>query len=274
MASLSEITDLRKLKVEKPSVSASPPQEPSSTELGLESPSYIYSCFIRVHSWFKAPCIPFAIIRVNPCSSVAKEPRPSVASNLLLNLHQQISGWKARATFIRVHSCSFVVQSPPASVSIRGSKPPLHSWFTPPRIRGLPDQSNFPATLCHRIPPRHAATPHTWHRFSRITRTQRIRTTGFPDSRESAESAAMLPNLHIPATCTLNFRQLSATSRPATTYTHRDSRRTRPASSSPPPDHSASLTALPSLGTARAPFLMTLARIRNPVPCRRLARHC
>ncbi|MFN9287622.1 MAG: hypothetical protein ACK6EB_06070, partial [Planctomyces sp.] len=41
------------------------------------------------------PLHSFAIIRVNPCSSVANEPHPSVAWNLLKKFHQQISGWQA-----------------------------------------------------------------------------------------------------------------------------------------------------------------------------------
>ena len=142
-------------------------------------------------------CIPFAIIRVNPCPSVANEPRPSVAWNLFRNLHQQISGWKARATCIRVHSCPFVVPT---------------------------NQSNFPATHCHRIPTPPAATHTTTHRFLRITRPQRTGTAGFPNSRESAESAAVLPKMHNPATCTLIFRQLSAARRLAPACCNRDSR--------------------------------------------------
>jgi hypothetical protein len=41
------------------------------TDLRLVSPSYIYSWFIHVHSWFKKRLL--AIIRENPCSSVAKK---------------------------------------------------------------------------------------------------------------------------------------------------------------------------------------------------------
>jgi len=41
------------------------------TDLRLVSSSYIYSWFIRVHSWFKKRFL--AIIRENPCSSVAKK---------------------------------------------------------------------------------------------------------------------------------------------------------------------------------------------------------
>jgi len=44
-------------------------------------------------------------------------PRPAAAISRQSGRRGQISGWKARATFI--HSCPFV--------SIRGSKPPLHS---------------------------------------------------------------------------------------------------------------------------------------------------
>jgi hypothetical protein len=44
-------------------------------------------------------------------------PRPAAAISGQSSRRGQISGWKARATFI--HSCPFV--------SIRGSKPPLHS---------------------------------------------------------------------------------------------------------------------------------------------------
>ena len=42
-----------------------------TADLRLVSPSYIYSWFIRVHSWFKKRLL--AIIRENPCSSVAKK---------------------------------------------------------------------------------------------------------------------------------------------------------------------------------------------------------
>ncbi len=71
---------------------------------------------IRVHSWFKTP----------------RREAPS----------GQISGWKARPAFIRVHSCSFVVQNAPPAfhpqplpalhefVPIR-----VHSWFKTPPLR-------------------------------------------------------------------------------------------------------------------------------------------
>ncbi len=58
------------------------------------------------------PCIPLCDY---PCKSVLIRgeiaPCPSVASNLFLQFHQEILGWKARATFIRVHSCPFVVKN-------------------------------------------------------------------------------------------------------------------------------------------------------------------
>ena len=90
---------------------AGKPELPSFVSIRVHSWFQI-TPFIRAHSWFIPPVPAFAIIRANPCTSVAKEPRPSVASNLLLKFHQQISGWKARATFIRVHSRSFVVPTP------------------------------------------------------------------------------------------------------------------------------------------------------------------
>ena len=177
-------------------------------------------------------CIPFAIIRVNPCPSVANEPRPSVAWNLFRNLHQQISGWKARATCIRVHSCPFVVQNPLHSCPFVVQNPlhscsfvvPNHPFVVPPPFVVPTNQSNFPATHCHRIPTPPAATHTTTHRFLRITRPQRTGTAGFPNSRESAESAAVLPKMHNPATCTLIFRQLSAARRLAPACCNRDSR--------------------------------------------------
>ena len=148
---------------------------------------------IRVHSWLKTatafvsirsskrplhscpfvvpnqPCIPLCDY---PCKSVLirgeMAPCPSVASNLFLQFHQEISGWKARATFIRVHSwfknrpCIRIhswFQTAPAFVSIRGSKPTLHSplrlsvfirvhpWRNGPlSLRGLEPVLEIPST--------------------------------------------------------------------------------------------------------------------------------
>jgi hypothetical protein len=64
-------------------------------DLGLESPSNVYSCsFVSIRG-SKPP------LRVSSLSFPGK-----AASGL-------ISGWKARATCIRVHSCPFVVPTHP-----------------------------------------------------------------------------------------------------------------------------------------------------------------
>jgi hypothetical protein len=92
-----------------------PLRRPFRAELGLESPSYMKFVSIRVHSWFK----------------MTRSEEPS----------GQISGWKARTTKIRVHSCSFVVQNDPQRRTCRtdlGLESPsymkfviirVHSWF-------------------------------------------------------------------------------------------------------------------------------------------------
>ncbi len=100
---------------------------------------------------FPSPLCPFAASR--EANRLPPRPAPSISGQS--NRTGQISGCKARATFIRVHSCSFVVQNHPCIrihswfktppfvpirihswlthlhscpfVSIRGSKPPLHS---------------------------------------------------------------------------------------------------------------------------------------------------
>ena len=63
---------------------------------------------------------------------------------------RQISGWKARAAFIRADSCSFVVQKTPLAKPLQdkspAGKPDLHSFVS---IRGskLPSRSPFGTNL-------------------------------------------------------------------------------------------------------------------------------
>ncbi len=73
---------------------------------------------IRVHSWFTVtPGFPFASsrLRVRP---TACKPLPRGGNQQSAGRRGQISGWKARATFIRAHSCPFVVHRHPC-VSLR-----------------------------------------------------------------------------------------------------------------------------------------------------------
>ena len=125
------------------------PHNGSTTDLRLK-PERPHSCpfvfytppLIRVHSWFKiTPAFP-SRLRVRP--TVRKPPTGSgkfpAASHAAL-----ISGWKARATFIRDHSCPFV--------SIRGSNltPSFPSRLrvrptATPRTRGLPSAARPPTT--------------------------------------------------------------------------------------------------------------------------------
>jgi hypothetical protein len=65
---------------------------------------------IRVHSWFNVtPAFPFASSR----GTNSPPPSPRSCSPQAASCRGQISGWKARATFILVHSCPFVVQRHP-----------------------------------------------------------------------------------------------------------------------------------------------------------------
>ena len=65
-------------------------------------------------------------------SSLASPPRPAAAISRQSGRQGQISGWKARATFIRVHSCPFVVQRHPC-VSFASSRLRVRptAWKTP-----------------------------------------------------------------------------------------------------------------------------------------------
>ena len=79
----------------------------------------------------------------------------------------QISGWKARAAFIRVHSCSFVVQKTPLAKPLQDRSPagkhelhsfvPMraHSWFNtaggqPPHISQLFSVDRTAVAACFR----------------------------------------------------------------------------------------------------------------------------
>jgi hypothetical protein len=124
-------------------------EDPGRADLGLESPSYKNSCpfaFIRGSKTPAAKTLQdrsragkhelqkFVSIRVHSWFKTTRSGDPA----------EQISGWKARATKIRAHSCPFVVQNDPQRrpfrtdlglespscknscpfVSIRGSKTP------------------------------------------------------------------------------------------------------------------------------------------------------
>ncbi len=78
-------------------------------DLGLESPSYIHSCpFVSI----RGSTSPLRLLRVFASSRETNSPPPSPrsCSPQAASCRGQISGWKARATFILVHSCPFVVQ--------------------------------------------------------------------------------------------------------------------------------------------------------------------
>ncbi len=140
-----------------------PSRSPRRADLELESPSYFHSCFIRVSFVFirgsKYPqrsaltedltpespsyiySCPFVFIRgskhpsrsaltadLTPESPSYFYSCPFVSIRGSKNTPREvsaghISGRKARATFIRVHSCSFVVQNTP------------HSWFKTQRAK-------------------------------------------------------------------------------------------------------------------------------------------
>jgi len=118
-------------------------QRPCRADLGLESPSYMKFVSIRVHSWFKT----------------TRSGDPA----------EQISGWKARATKIRAHSCPFVVQNDPQRrpfrtdlglestscknscpfVSIRGSKRPSAKTLQNRSRAGKPELQKFVPIRAH-----------------------------------------------------------------------------------------------------------------------------
>jgi hypothetical protein len=99
------------------------------------------------HSGQQRPCVPSGICR-RPCSNTKQPPllfpsrlraRPTLrkppsrsGSPQAASGRGQISGWKARATFIRVHSCPFVVQRHPC-VSFASSRLRVRptAWKTP-----------------------------------------------------------------------------------------------------------------------------------------------
>ncbi len=123
-----------------------PQRRPFSTDLGFESPSHRNSCpFVSIRG-LKRPAAKtlqgrtragkpelqkFVIIRVNSWFKTTRSEDPA----------GQISGWKARATKIRDHSCPFVVQNDPQRRTRRtdlGLYNPsymkfvvirVHSWF-------------------------------------------------------------------------------------------------------------------------------------------------
>jgi hypothetical protein len=90
-------------------------RSPSTTDLGLERPTYM-------NSW------PFVFIRgskphpAKPLHDRSQAGRPTLHEFVSIRVHswfkttpreapsRQISGWKAHATASRVHSCPFVVQ--------------------------------------------------------------------------------------------------------------------------------------------------------------------
>jgi hypothetical protein len=155
-----------------------PPRRPCRTDLGLQSPTYKNSCpFVSIRGSKNIPredpagqisgCKPRPTkIRVHSCSFVVqKHPprspcRPDLGRETPPNKNScpfvyirgskntpredpagQISDWKPRATKIRVHSCSFVVQKTPPAKSLQNrsqaANPDLqkfvsirvHSWF-------------------------------------------------------------------------------------------------------------------------------------------------
>jgi len=85
---------------------------------------------------WQRPCVPSGICR-RPCSNTKQPPllfpsrlrvRPTLreppsrrGNQQAASCRGQISGWKARATFIRAHSCPFVVQRHPC-VSFASSR--------------------------------------------------------------------------------------------------------------------------------------------------------
>ncbi len=95
-------------------------------------------------------CVPLCVFAASRATN--RPPPPPRNGNLqAASRTGQISGWKARATFIRVHSCSFVVQNHPHScpfvvqnTCIRAHSYPfvvnsssfvsirVHSWFKTP----------------------------------------------------------------------------------------------------------------------------------------------
>ena len=135
-----------------------PPRRPCRTDLRLESPSCKNSC-------------PFVFIRGSKTSPAktfqgrSRAGKPELQNFVPIRVHSwfkntpredlsgQISGWKARATKIRVHSCSFVVQKTSPAKTLqdrsRAGKPELQ--------RGPPADSR------PRLAPRHP-TPDTRHR--------------------------------------------------------------------------------------------------------------
>ncbi len=155
-------------------------RDPASTDLGLESPSYSNSCPFVVQN---APQQPLAIIRVNPCSSVAKK-RPwhatctrvfaSSRESINQDMHPRtpVRGSPDRTPKTENRTCAFPfaasrepdsLQSPrfaqPRQDRSRAGKPELqqfvtirvHSWFKTPLaiIRDNPCSS--------------VAKKHPWH---------------------------------------------------------------------------------------------------------------
>jgi len=169
---------------------------------------------IRVHSWFQttplhSPLRLSVQIRVNPWRN---GPRPSVAEGLLRKYQQQISDWKARATFIRVHSYPFVVQK----------RPPIrvHSWFkTTPHSCPFVVQ-NHPCIRVHSwfkttpafVSIRGSKHPHSWFP-NRTTETSTTRSSPGLKSVVSKSSTAIGVSLSacpgIPALMSPDFNRLN-----------------------------------------------------------------
>ena len=84
---------------------------------------------------------------------------------------RQISGWKARAAFIRADSCSFVVQKTPLAKPLQDKSPAgkpdlhsfvsirVHSWFKTPLAKPLRDKSRAGKLELHSFVPMRA---HSW----------------------------------------------------------------------------------------------------------------
>ena len=84
---------------------------------------------------------------------------------------RQISGWKARAAFIRADSCSFVVQKTPLAKPLQDKSPAgkpdlhsfvsirVHSWFKTPLAKPLRDKSRAGKHELHSFVP---IRVHSW----------------------------------------------------------------------------------------------------------------
>ncbi len=100
------------------------PRSPFTTDLGLEGPSYMNSCLFVSIRGSKRPA-------TKPLQDRSQAGRPTLQQVVPIRVHswfkttpreappRQISGWKARATESRAHSCPFVVQNDPREAPSR-----------------------------------------------------------------------------------------------------------------------------------------------------------